>query len=71
VDGMPTLLFAGVPGYSYRVERTQDLSGTPAWTSLSTTNAPAGGLFQLVDPNPPEGDLLTAQLIGNLKRKRK
>jgi hypothetical protein len=52
------MTFAGVPGYPYRVQRTQDLTGHPTWTDLVTTNAPADGLFQFVDPNPPVGDLI-------------
>jgi YDG domain-containing protein/Big-like domain-containing protein len=56
VNGLPTLTFAGVPGYTYLVQRTQDLT-THVWTNLLTTNAPAGGLFQFVDPNPPNGNL--------------
>ena len=57
VNGQPTMIFAGVPGRTYLVERTQDLSGNPAWTELATTNAPAGGLFQFADSNPPNGNL--------------
>jgi hypothetical protein len=55
VNGKPTMTFAAVPGHSYTVQRTLDLSGTPVWTDLVTTNAPAGGLFQFVDLNPPGG----------------
>ncbi|HAV61912.1 MAG TPA: hypothetical protein DCY13_06065, partial [Verrucomicrobiales bacterium] len=57
VAGKPTMTFAGVPGHSYVVQRTQDLTGTPVWTDLWTTNAPAAGLFHFVDDNPPAGDL--------------
>jgi hypothetical protein len=57
VDGKPTITFAGVPGYPYTVQRTQDLIGTPIWTDLLSTNAPAAGLFQFVDQNPPVGSL--------------
>jgi hypothetical protein len=55
VGGLPAVSFAGIPGRGYHVQRTQDLSGTPSWTDLVTTNAPAGGLFQFVDPSPPVG----------------
>jgi hypothetical protein len=55
VGGLPAVTFIGIPGRSYHVQRTQDLSGTPAWTDLITTNAPAGALFQFVDPSPPAG----------------
>ena len=42
---------AGVPGFAYDVERATNLSGS--WTLLLTTNAPAGGVWQVTDPNPP------------------
>jgi uncharacterized repeat protein (TIGR01451 family) len=45
-----SLRFAGVPGYVYDVERSTDLS---SWSVLSTTNAPAQGLWDYTDPNPP------------------
>ena len=56
VNGQPTMTFVGVPGYTYVVQRTQDLSGTPAWTDLWTTNAPPDGLFQFIDSNAPNGN---------------
>jgi uncharacterized repeat protein (TIGR01451 family) len=52
-DGKPDLTFAGVPGVTYVVQVTSELSGTPTWTDKLTTNAPAGGLFRFVDPAPP------------------
>jgi hypothetical protein len=55
VGGLPFVTFAGIPGRSYHVQRTQDLTGTPTWTDLITTNAPALGLFKYIDPNPPAG----------------
>jgi hypothetical protein len=58
VNGKPTSTFAGVPSYTYKVQRTEDLTGNPTWTDLATTNAPAGGLFQFVDQNPPNGNLI-------------
>lgn len=45
-DHHPVITFAGIPGYSYKVQRSQDLS---AWTDLWTTNAPETGLFQYTD----------------------
>jgi hypothetical protein len=57
VNGKPTITFAGVPGYTYAVQRTQSLTGTPTWTGLATTNAPAAGLFQYTDQEPPVGNL--------------
>ncbi len=54
-----TLRFAGVPGYSYVVERADDVGGP--WTSLnggggtsnSRTNAPADGWWSYTDTSPP------------------
>jgi len=57
VNGKPTFTFAGIPGYTYEVQRTQDLSGIPAWTDLLITNAPPAGLFQCADQNPPVGSV--------------
>lgn len=46
-----TLSFAGIPGYSYSVMRSTDLS---IWTSIWTTNAPVGGIFLFTDTNTPQ-----------------
>jgi hypothetical protein len=46
--------FAGVPGYSYEVERSTNLAG-PSWTVLLITNAPPRGVWQFIDTNPPTG----------------
>ena len=44
--------FAGVPGYAYDVERTTNVTaGT--WVVLLTTNAPAHGVWEYLDTNPP------------------
>jgi fibronectin-binding autotransporter adhesin len=45
-DSTATLHFAGIPGFNYTVERSVDLT---SWTDITTTNAPAGGLFDVVD----------------------
>lgn len=46
--GTLTVTFAGIPGYTYRVQYATTLS--PAdWTDLSTNTAPAHGQFQIVD----------------------
>jgi len=55
VNGKPARTFAGIPGRAYVVQRAQDLAGVPSWTTLWTTNAPTGGLFQFTDPTPPDG----------------
>jgi len=44
------LTFGGVPTYNYSVERSTNLNFTP-FDILLITNAPAGGLFQLIDSN--------------------
>jgi lysophospholipase L1-like esterase len=49
--GAPLLNFGGIPGYSYSVQRSTNLSN---WTTLWTTNAPAAGAFQFVDPTAPQ-----------------
>jgi hypothetical protein len=49
-SGTATLNFAGIPGYSYSVLRSTNLT---SWTTLRTTNAPAGGLFQFIDTSAP------------------
>jgi autotransporter-associated beta strand protein len=41
-----TVSFAGIPGFNYTAQRSTNLVG---WASLLTTNAPAGGLFQVID----------------------
>ncbi len=46
--GTLTVTFAGIPGYTYRVQYATTLS--PAdWTDFSTNTAPAHGQFQIVD----------------------
>jgi hypothetical protein len=49
----PTMVFAGVPGFTYVVQVTTNLSGTPNWTDKLTTNAPTTGLFRFTDNSPP------------------
>lgn len=38
--------FAGIPGFSYTIERSTDLS---TWTPMQTLTAPANGLFSFTD----------------------
>jgi len=49
--GVATMTFAGIPGYSYQVQRSTDLS---SWSTIWTTNAPSGGLFEFNDSGAPE-----------------
>jgi autotransporter-associated beta strand protein len=41
-----TVSFAGIPSFSYQVQRSTNLAD---WVTLVTTNAPANGLFEWVD----------------------
>ena len=45
----PVVTFAGISGYTYRVQRSTNLT---VWADLWTTNAPSAGLFQFTDPSP-------------------
>ena len=50
--GGVTVKFAGVPGWSYNVQRATNSAGP--WTVVHTTNAPATGLFTYTDNYPPD-----------------
>lgn len=52
-SGIPTIVFAGIPGYAYDVQRTTNLTPPAVWTTLWTTNAPTNGLFHFTDAAPP------------------
>lgn len=41
-----TVNFAGIPGYTYYVQRSTNLV---SWVTIQTTNAPSGGLFNFTD----------------------
>jgi hypothetical protein len=45
-NGTAIASFAGVPGYSYGVQRSTNLVD---WLTILTTNAPSEGLFQIAD----------------------
>jgi len=49
-SGTATLGFAGIPGYSYSVLRSTNMTD---WVSIWTTNAPTGGVFQYIDNPAP------------------
>ena len=53
INGTAVLNFAGIPGYSYSVQRSTNVNFT-TFDILWTTNAPSSGLFQFTDPNPPQ-----------------
>jgi adhesin/invasin len=50
--GGVTINFAGIPGYSYDVQRSSD-AGFSAPTVMTTTQAPSAGVFIYIDSNPP------------------
>jgi hypothetical protein len=45
--------FTGGPGFTYRLERAEHLTGP--WPDLATNTAPAAGLVEFHDPTPPAG----------------
>jgi hypothetical protein len=47
--GNPTLGFAGIPGYSYTIQRGTNVGFSGTVTDVHTTTAPPGGLFQYTD----------------------
>jgi hypothetical protein len=49
--GAVSMTFAGIPGYTYNVQRSSDLS---TWNTIWTTNAPPGGVFQFSDSAAPQ-----------------
>ncbi len=49
--GGVTLVFAGIPGIAYDVQRSATID-FQSYTTLTTTNAPAAGVFSLTDPSP-------------------
>ena len=46
VGGQATVKFSGIPGFSYTVQRAEDVDFTVNLTPVLTTNAPADGLFR-------------------------
>jgi hypothetical protein len=44
-----TMNFAGLPGYTYAVQRSTNLDTGSGWVTIWTTNAPANGLFNYSD----------------------
>lgn len=52
-EGTATVKFAGIPGFSYEVQRATSLTEPVNWTTLWTTNAPAAGVFEFVDQDAP------------------
>ncbi|TAL04462.1 MAG: Ig-like domain repeat protein, partial [Verrucomicrobia bacterium] len=46
--------FAGIPGFSYTIERS---TNAVDWVSAGSATAPEGGLIEFLDANPPGGPL--------------
>jgi hypothetical protein len=53
-EGFPAIRFAGIPGYTYEVQRSTNLT-IGVWTTISTNVVPAGGLVDFVDTAAPGG----------------
>jgi hypothetical protein len=51
--GSATLSFAGIPGFSYSVARSTNVTFVP-FDIIWTTNAPSGGVFDYTDSAPPQ-----------------
>jgi pectin methylesterase-like acyl-CoA thioesterase len=52
-SGTVILDFAGIPSYSYSVQRSTNVNFNP-FDIVWTTNAPSNGLFQFIDVTPPQ-----------------
>jgi len=48
-NGTATLSFVGVPGYTYQLDATTDLTPPVIWTTISTNTADINGLWQYTD----------------------
>jgi len=60
--GSASLNFVGFPGYSYSVLRSTNVDFS-AFDVVWTTNAPDGGGFLFVDPNPPQSAVFYRLLL--------
>ncbi len=52
--GQVFLKCQGSAGTLYTIERAANLT-PPVWQTVKSTNAPAGGIFEVIDANPPVG----------------
>jgi hypothetical protein len=46
--------FAGIPGFTYIIERSTDGAD---WTAVGSVVVPANGLFEFLDSAPPSGSV--------------
>jgi hypothetical protein len=56
IDRVPAgirLRFTGIPGRGYAIERAPAVAGP--WNTINTQSAPASGLLEYLDANPPAG----------------
>jgi len=53
--GTATLRFAGIPGFTYHVERTSDMTAPVTWTDLGSIVVPANGIAVYPDTTAPGG----------------
>ena len=53
-DGSVQLIFAGIPGWTYRIQYTDTLPPIN-WVDLATNTADATGVFQYIDRSPTNG----------------
>jgi len=51
VGSTVVIQFAGVPGWSYRVQRATDINGP--WSDIDIVTAPSPGAFAFIDTDPP------------------
>ena len=50
-----TLRFAGIPGFTYHVERTPNMTAPVSWSDLGSIVVPANGIAEFVDTAAPVG----------------
>jgi hypothetical protein len=55
VGSTATIRFAGIPGFTYHMERTTSLTAPVSWTDLGTIVVPANGIADYVDSAAPAG----------------
>ena len=54
-DGSRRVTFSGVPGRIYRIQSSETMDGTQAWTTRATVQADEDGSFEIIDSLPLPG----------------
>ena len=54
-DGSRRVTFTGVPGRIYRIESSESMDGSQAWTTRSNVQADEDGSFEIIDALPLPG----------------